>query len=274
MSFFRVCTEDALIRELRNTFRATPLRVPETRVQPLTCFALDSGKAEFRGHLKYLLQNVDDIVLGFHDSAMANMNTNKTQSVDLSFGLKILNGFLKGLNIDASPVDAALKGAREVSFSFDNSKRVYFDINEFGSVIKDVRLDVENPALGMFKSVDGPKKFMVVNSVIVSSGFTLNIDKTSDSSFEINVPLIESVVSDSEAKVDVKSDKKKAITFQGEKDLTFAFTSVELRIDWKEGKILEIMGEVGRGPVSLAPGEREASPEIQIDARPAMLDWD
>jgi hypothetical protein len=267
---FRLCPNDTT-KWLREMFGAIPLRVPESRIQPLLIIAKKGDKIDLRGELRYLLKDNTRLNSPLREDTVANALLQRTAGVNTEFGLRILDGFLQGLKMSSSPVGAVLKGSNEISFSFTNVKRRWIDLNHLGATIKNRMLDLEHPSLGIFKGEDAVD-MLLITDVIISNSFTINQEKGRDDAFDVGLPLIQEYISDLGLKVKVKSDTRKSITFEGEEYLSFAFSCVRLEFDAETGaiKIREVLSR-GAESIAVAP-ERTLIDENAH--RIGMLTWD
>lgn len=234
MSFFRICKND-ITDLLRQTFNAFPLRVPETRMQPLVVMGQKGSKLDFRGELQYLLADGKGLELELRESAMANAALQRSQSMSLGFGLKILEGFLSGFGMSPAPLSASLKGVKELSFSFTDCKRLYIDPGQLGNALRGRHVDLSHAALGVFK--DGDYRMLLISDAIVSKRFTVNIEKVQEQEFDASLPALQPYIADASAKVDVAVKDGRSITFEGDTFLTFAFSCLLLEVDPQTGAI-------------------------------------
>jgi hypothetical protein len=234
MPFFRICKND-VTDLLRQTFNASPLRVPEERVKPLVVMGQRGSKVNFRGQLKFLLEGEPELVVPFEESNMANTSLERTSSISLNFGMKILEGFLSGLGMSGAPVGAALSGAKEISFSFTNAKRVFIDPSQLGNALRGKKIDVKHPSVGIFTQPE-PFEMLLVSDAIVSKSFTVNVEKANETELEASLATWQTQFADVDAKVKVDVKNNKSISFEGENYLTFAFACVKLTMD-EEGNL-------------------------------------
>ncbi len=273
---FRICKNDTT-SWLRDTFQATPLRVPEARVQPLIVVAQKDKNIQFRGDLDYLLKNPGALAVSPNVDAVANVALQRTKKVDIEIGLSILEGFLEGLKMSPAAVGVALKGVKEISFSFSNVQRRWLDLGKLGLPLKTNTLDLEHPAVKIFTD-DDPHTMLLVSDAIVSNSFGINLESGREDAFEAGIPAIQKFIADANLNVQVQSNLKKSITFQGDTPLTFAFSCVRVEFDPTTGAIA-LMEEVNpktRGLESL-----EEVPTVPIAAtldedefEPGLLSWD
>jgi len=271
MGFFRICKND-ITDILRETFNASPLRVPETRVKPLIVIGKKGSKVNFRGQLKYLLEDEPELEVPFESSKMANASLDRSRSISLDFGIKILDGFLQGLGISAAPIGANLKGAKEISFSFTNARRLYVDPGQLGNALRGKKIDLRHPSIGIFTNEDDPFEMLLVSDAIVSRSFTINIEKANEHELEASLPQLQQQIADLNAKVKVDIKDNRSITFEGEEDLTFAFACVKLELDKSSGLL-----QIGETVLAKGGGELEKSPYTLIDEdefEPGMIEWE
>ncbi|GAB4261014.1 MAG: hypothetical protein Kow0027_28530 [Saprospiraceae bacterium] len=278
MSFrFRICKNDTTTL-LRKHFNATPMRVPDSSVQPLLIVAEKAGKTDKRGYLKHLLKGNPDVEPVIHDDAVANVEIQKTRSMDWDIGAKLLDGFLQGFNLPGASVTAALANAKTVSLAFQNVRRHWIDKNELGSILNGKTVDLTHPSVGIFLGDDAHNMLMVTD-VIVSNGIAINVEKSSDGSIDAKVPVLQQIASDASAKVSVKKGGNNSIIFEGEDFLTFAFSCVRLELNPDTGVLgvgLTVITRESKTP-GAAPEEVEVPQPVELDDdlfEPGLLEWD
>lgn len=266
---FRLCKND-ITTFIRDTFNAHPLRVPETKTRPLMVVARKDNKTDHRGELKYLLDNGMDFEVEVKESKLANTTLDRSRTVNLDFGLKILEGFLSGFNLSPAPIGASLKGVTEMSFSFTDTLRFYVDVNELGTKLKGRNADLGHPSIGIFTKPDA-YDMLLISDVIASKSFTINIEKTRDQDFNASMPALQAYIADVDAKVKIKMEDGRSITFTGDEYLTFAFTCVMMEMDKQTGAL-----KIGESVITKG-GTSQASPYVEMDDdefEPGMFDWD
>jgi hypothetical protein len=150
MALIPLCTGDPLLDTLRETFAATPVRIPETRIQPLSALAATSDNASFRGQLEPLLAGRHGLEVPVAESPMAALAGKRSRSIRWSVGLKILDGFLQGLGLPGGSLAANMRGAERVSYSFANLLRRFVDLNQLGQALSGRRIRRTNPAAAIF----------------------------------------------------------------------------------------------------------------------------
>lgn len=275
MSFsFRICRND-VTSLLKETFNATPLKIPESRVRPLIVIAEKGGKTEFRGALEHLLEEGIKLGANLKETPMTDVSFERTKSFDFDFGFEILKGFFQGFGIPSGAIGSQLKGAKEISLSFHNVKRLWVDKNELGGNLRGKQLDLEHPSMMPFLG-DDPHQMLLISDAIISNSFSINVEKSNEQNFEIELPEVQEILKDTKVKINPKASSKNALTFEGTDYLTFAFSCIQL--------ILNDSGNLGVGTTFVtrnADGEEvvhvEDPQHIELDDdlfEPGMLVWD
>lgn len=274
-----LCKNDPLVKTLQDVFGANIVRVPEERIRPVVVLASDGKKTSFRGALAPLLVAGAPIDVPVAESQMANVSGKRSNSVKLGLGLEILGGFLKALQIPSAGIDAQFEGASQVSFQFQDVKRFFVDTGVLGQQLGGRVVDRNNPATSILFEDDWT--FLVVDSVITSSDFAINVEKSSKAGFALDVPAVQQIVSKANAGVQVQSASGRDLAFKGDKHLTFAFTCVRLFLN-ADGRITA-MPPADDVPAMAAKAHRFGAAEhvvrytpdrILLTGEPAMVDVD
>jgi len=275
---FRICRNDTTTI-LRKLFNATPMRVPEASVQPLLVIAEKAGKTDKRGALKHLLANGRTFKMAWQDDPVSDVSLERTRSMDWDFGLKLLDGIFKGFNLPSATIATKLEGAKEISLSFHNVRRHWIDKNDLGTALHHKRVDLTHPAIGIFTGEDA-HNMLLVTDVIVSNGFSINVEKSNDNSFEVEAPAFQEIIDDAQLKVAIKSSSKNSITFEGEDYLTFAFSCVKLELDQQTGALgvgLTVVTKEIATPEGMKKAAVKVAQPVELDEdlfEPGLLEWD
>jgi hypothetical protein len=237
MGFLGLCQGDPLLKTLRETFGQNIIRVPEQRYEPLTVLAADRDETYFRGSLSAIVLGdafaIDPLLIA--SSVMARISGRRTRAVDIDLGLKILEGFLSGFGVPPAGITTKFSGASKVSYMFQDVHREWADINSVGRILKGRIIDKENPAAAIFF---GPQAydFLILDSVITSSNFTISVERAKNTGFKLDIPAIQKIVNDSGTAVTLVSSTGLDLTFKGDKQLAFAFSCVRFALS-EEGAI-------------------------------------
>ena len=215
MLSIKLCKKDPIITELRNTYKANIVKIPETRIQPLTTIAKKNQKIQFWGNLIDLLDDSSIPEITKDVSDMAEVSGRKTQSVESDIGIDILQGFLGGFGIQSGKLALNLKSTKEISFRFDGAKRFYIAPSRLGSLITNKKLHSTNPATQMFLNQEA--ELYIIDSIIASNNFTVSVEKVKNNNFKLDLPAIKSDIANLNSNIKVSSSTGLDISFQGEK---------------------------------------------------------
>jgi hypothetical protein len=258
---------DPIVKTLREVFGANILRVPESRVQPLSVIATRDGQQSYEGTLGQLIPDYPK--LDVDSSAMADISGKKTRNVDAGLGLQILSGFLSGLGIPGGEVAAHLSTAQTVSFSFGNVDRLYVNPIPIANALGGKILNVAAPAAAKYFA-DKPWNLLVVDSIIVSNAFTMHVDKTKDGSTKLDITAIQTAVGAVKADVTVSSASSLDVTFAGLQQLTFAFTCQRVFVS-KDGRVTSVdpnnellNAAIADGSIVYSPDRILVTPEADL----------
>lgn len=157
---------------------------------------------------------------------------------------------------------------------------MFVDINVLGRALTNRIIDLQNPATSIF-SQDGTHTFLVIDSVITSSDFSMSVDKTSSQSFKLDVPAIQTIVSQANVEVKVSTASGYDLVFQGDKWMAFAFSCIRLYLD--ENGTITAMPPEADVPVLSKKLQAIQKPEhliiyspdrVMLPTKPGMRSWD
>ncbi|MEY3052948.1 MAG: hypothetical protein RLY31_2733 [Bacteroidota bacterium] len=276
---FRICKNDTT-SALREMFGATPVRVPESSIQPMLVIAERHGKTDRRGELHHLLSQPSALRVDIHEDTVADVNLQRTRSMDWRVGLKLLDGFFQGLRLPSAALGARMNNGKEMSLSFRHVRRRWIDKNELGTALRDRKLDLSHPAARIF-SGENAHRLLLVTDVILSNGFSIDLSGSGSGERSISLPEIQQIVTDANSAVSVSGNSNNSIAFEGPEFLTFAFSCVLLQVDPDSGLLtVGTAVSVDTKPIGTTPGyESAAVPPEPVDLdddlfEPGLLDWD
>ncbi len=278
MSFLGLCDGDPLVTVLKDLFGSNIVKVPEERIKPLCVVASSGRRTAFRGKLSPLLVGNPELNIQISSSRMADLSGKSSRKVNLALGLEILEGFLKGFGIPSAGINLKLQGAEKVSFHFKNVVRDFLDVNVLGKMLSEQIVDEDSPAASIFFG-ETAYAFLVIDSVITSSDFAINLEKGHDHSFKLDVPAIQTLVAQANAGMEVNTTTGYDLIFKGPEQLAFAFSCVKLYLD-QAGRITSMppAGEIPTLRVYFGRTKEhkiDYSPDrVLLNPEPAMLAWD
>jgi hypothetical protein len=272
MSIFKICPPrlDDLTATLRELFRgANIIRIPNSSIQPLSTFIVNGKSHKQMGRLINMVEgDLTDIIDAIEEARVANIAGKQSRSVDVNFGLEILEGFLDGFGLPSIGIKEHFKGASKVSFSFKDVKQKYIEAFVLGGVLIGQKINTNNSAI--YPILERKADLYIIDSIITSSDFSISADDVENEDFEFNVDKIQRIVSGINSKILVESHSKRAITFKGEEPLPFAFTAIKCHVD-SNGEMFLRPTKTSHNVMfnSHEEGENERLPSID-----GMIIWD
>jgi hypothetical protein len=138
------------------------------------------------------------------------------------------------MGVNPSTIKNQFQGVSKVSFAFQNVQRTWVDIGKLGQQLIGRSFDKSNPANHdfLYEELD----CLLIDSIITSNNFIINVEQLSKEDFEINVAQIEQML-DLKNKVQVDQQSKRSISFSNKKALAFAFSCIRINLN-QRGKIV------------------------------------
>lgn len=241
MAIFKICNDDALVNNLQKVFKANIVRIPEAKMRPLTVLAITPEKPHFWGYLDEFTESpLPNYESALQESQMADISGKRTKDVKVEIGLQILDGFLKGFNLPSAAISSKFTGAKTVSFSFQEVVRYFISPGKIGGILKGQALDIDNGSNAIFLKKEA--RLFLIDSVITSKDFSINVEKTNSNDFSLDVPAIQQIIGNANTDVHIESHSGLDLNFHGSTPLAFAFTCIEC--------ILDAAGRISIKPVS------------------------
>jgi len=230
----RIC-KNKITDHIRDLFSANPLRIPESRIKPMCLIEIVNKKPIYLGQFKYLLK--EDLIQAptIKSSTLTNISKVKTKKINFKLGFKIMENFLKAFGLDAAVVSSAIKNSSTLAFSFENVERLYIEPIELGKILSDNNLIADTNNF-MIKEMNGRSiQLALITDVIRSNNFSLATYKDNSAEIDINIPLIQEYITDTQLNLEIETTAKNEIKFIGAEALTFAFSCLEINIDADNG---------------------------------------
>jgi hypothetical protein len=262
-----LCKRDPVLTWIRETYSANPLKVPESRVQPLTCAISSKGKTHFVGELAGLIIGgflAPPIDIGYS----AILRGKQTTKLSAEFATPILLQMLSSLGgADATNLKpTSLKSGRseEFSFSFPDATRKHVDIIKLGAALSGKTVEKQPLTLGV---LDGSARLLVIDSIFESTALAINA--IGSRSGTIAASLMAAFPS---LKIEEKAED--SFVASATAPVTFAFSCISLTLD-ESGRIQGF--DLHRRVTGLNVSESKAEPQIRYTTfgdELAFLEWD
>jgi hypothetical protein len=186
--------------------------------------------------------------------AVADLEGQKSQDLELSIGLKVLENALKGLGAAAPSLNAAFQQARKVQFTYTNVTSVSVAPLDAGNYLAGGDLNSSNPIVAQYFLEDDAQAFLIVD-VLQSDSISVTAKSENGVEAKLDVPSIQGIVG---ANIGVKhgGSNSAAVTFKGPEPITFGFKA--FAIAFVDGR-WTLKGSKSSGDMAFAVEEDDAA---------------
>lgn len=274
MAFFKLCSDDPVVSELREIFKANILRIPEERIVPLTILISSKGAVQFLGHIGTLMTGdmFETPPADLKESNMATMANRRSRSLDSEIGLQILSGLLAGMDGNSvSGIAAHFREVKDFRFHFPIVQRRYVELARIGQLLIGRCFDRTNL---LFKTLLDPETTVrLIDSVITATDFEIEASDEGEANLKIDVPGLQLALA--ETKIGLTANDSKHLSFRSTRRLTFAFTCVTVVIA-ANGAIRAIAPFTGKVPSPQLPDprvrDRGLEDHVLLTRAPELID--
>jgi len=229
-----------------NRFGYNVIKLPRVGIEPLDIIGRDDT-TQWLGPLASVWKSTEPVPLPSAPRPSAPINGQKTDQLQVGFGLKILANALAAFGATVPSLDAAYTRARSVQFSYTNVTSTVVAPLEAGNYLASGSLNTANPVVRHYLTVEDAQAFLIVD-VLKSDSLTVTASDDRGAEVGVDVPSIQALVG---AKVKVKSGSasNSTLTFTGEAPVTFGFIVSEIEFD---GARWSLQGAAPSGALAFA----------------------
>ncbi|EFO81561.1 hypothetical protein OSCT_0577 [Oscillochloris trichoides DG-6] len=233
MQQLTLCRTDPIVALIYERFSANMVRVPDSRIRPLSIIAARRGRNAWRGSLLPLLSNPRAFGIRPEVSQLTDVSGKRSRRVTLDLGMHILRGFLKGFGLPSADLTSTLGRSTYLSFAFPSVRRAAYDLGALGWALAGQQIDRGNPAATIFFG-DERHDLLLIDSVLISDQISVTFFNERGQQSDLDVSALTKIFAGAEAHS--KGEGQAELILKSEKELTFAFTCVRLFLD-QEGRI-------------------------------------
>lgn len=153
--------------------------------------------------------------------AVPDMEGQKSQNLELSIGLKVLENALRGLGAAMPSLEFAFQQARKVQFTYTNVTSISVEPLEAGNYLASGDLNTGNPVVAQYFLDDEAHAFLIVD-VLQSDSISVTAKSANGSALAVDVAAIQGVVG-ANIGVSPRGANSAMITFKGPEPITFGF---------------------------------------------------
>jgi hypothetical protein len=231
-----------------NKFGYNVVKLPRVGIEPLDVIGMDET-TQWLGPLSAVWKSSVPTPEPSPPRRAAPVNGQKTDQLDLSFGLKILGNSLAAFGASVPSLDVAYQRARKIQFSYSNVTSTVVSPLEAGNYLTGGTLNSENPVVKHYFMEPDSQAFLILD-VLKSNSITVVATDEHGTEVGIDVPAIQGVVG-AGVKVKPSGASNSTITYSGGKPVTFGFIVDEIQF---EGGKWSLSGTVPDGALAFATG--------------------
>jgi len=154
-----------------NKFGYNVVKLPRAGIEPLDVIGIDQT-TQWLGSLTTVWQSTVAVPEPSAPRPASPVNGQKTDQLDLNFGLQILSNALAAFGATAPSLDLAYKRARKVQFSYTNVTSTVVSPLEAGNYLASGTLNTSNPVVRHYFMEPDSQAFLIVD-VLKSDSITV-----------------------------------------------------------------------------------------------------
>jgi hypothetical protein len=260
-----VCKDPSLT--FLNQFGYNVIKLPRVGIEPLHVIGRDDT-TQLLGPLSAVWKSTLPVPTPSAPRPAANVNGQKTDKIELKFGLKILENALKAFGASSPSLGPAFHKVRSVSFDYVNVTSTSVEPFEAGNYLAAGDLNTENPVVAHYFS-DDAEAFLIVE-VLKSDTVTVTATDEHGADVTLDVPAIQAAVG-ANLSVAPSGSSTGTLTFKGSVAVTFGFAALEIdRVDNK----WQVAGATPSGALAFstpAGGATAEAAPVPIVLRPGAM---
>jgi hypothetical protein len=227
------------------------VRLPRQGIDPLDVLGRDGKSVERLGRLDQIWSSTVPVPAVKPPQTAVQINGQKTHSLKLSVGLKILANVLGAMGAAVPEVGFAYQKASSVQFTFTSVQVHCVDPFALGRYLSAGDLDTKNPFVARYFQDDDASTF-VITDVLKSNSLTVVGLDNRGTTVTVDVPAIQEVVG-ANVSVAASGALSTELTYQGKEMLSFGFKV--FGITYNEGA-WQVQGVKPSGEIAFfAPGQ-------------------
>lgn len=232
-----------------NQFGYNVVKLPRAGIDPLDVVGRDDT-TQLLGPLSAVWKSTLPPPTPNPPQAAVNVNGQKTDKIDLKFGLKILENALKAFGATVPSLGVAFNRARSVTFDFVNVTSTTVEPFDAGNYLAAGDLNTANPVVQHYFG-DDAEAFLIID-VLKSDSITVTATDENGADISLDVPAIQATVGAS-VTVSKSASSSSTITFKGPTPVTFGFAALEID---RVNNVWQVQGAKPSGALAFGAGAR------------------
>ena len=249
-----------------NKFGYNVIRLPRKGIEPLDVIGRDQAM-QWLGPLAKVWTSASPEPQPGPPQPAAAVNGQRTDALELSFGLSILANTLAAFGASAPSLNTAYKNAHAVQFTYTNVTSTSVSPFDAGNYLASGMLRTDNPVVKNYFG-DGKVSAYLILEVLKADSITVTASDSHGEEVGIDLPHIEGIM---DAKIGVKpsSSANSTVTFTGPAPVTFGFAVQQIA---RQGQSWILRGAAPSAALAFGVSTFGMGPQPSEEPNPMVFD--
>jgi len=241
-----------------NKFGYNVVKLPRVGIEPMDLIGKDDV-TQWLGPIRSVWKSSVAEPAPLPPRAAVAVNGQKSDKLDLGFGMKILANALAAFGASVPSLDVAYHRARSVEFSFSDVTSTVVPPLDAGNYLAVGALNNANPVVEHYFNGDEAEAYLIID-VLKSTSITVTATDEHGVEVGVDVPAIQGVVGVN-VKVAPSSASNSTIKYSGTTPVTFGFIVMGIQRDGDKWRLegAQASGDLAFGASAMAAGKTEAA---------------
>jgi hypothetical protein len=249
-----------------NKFGYNVIKLPRTGIEPMDVIGRDQV-TQWLGPLSKVWTSTGAEPLPGPPHPASAVNGQRTDALDLSFGLSILANTLAAFGASVPSLDVAYKSAHSVQFAYTNVTSTSVSPFDAGNYLAQGTLRTDNPVVKSYFLGEKTKTFLILE-VLKSDSITVTAVDSHGATIGIDIPALQGVLS-SKIGVSPSDSSNSSVTFTGPVAVTFGFSVQQIA---RQGDSWTLHGAMPSADIAFAVGDIGVAGKESEAANPMVFE--
>lgn len=225
-----------------NKFGYNVVKLPRVGIEPMDVIGKDDT-TQWLGPLRSVWRSSSAEPKPGNPQPTTQISGQKTDKLDVGFGLKVLANALSAFGASTPSLDFAYKSAKNVTFAYTNVTSTSVPPFDAGNYLANGALNTDSPVVTHYFQSPDAQAYLIVD-VLKSDSITVTATDEHGVEISVDVPVIQQLVG---ANVSLKpsGSSNGAITYSGKVPVTFGFLVNEIEFDGAKWSIHGVSADSG-----------------------------
>jgi len=240
-----------------NKFGYNVVKLPRVGIEPMDVVGKDDT-TQWLGPLRSVWTSTAPEPTPSAPRTAAAVNGQKSDSLDLSFGMKVLANALAAFGASVPALDVAYHRARKVQFAYTNVTSTVVAPFDAGNYLTSGTLKTDNPVVKHYFLEEEAEAYLILD-VLKSDSITVIATDEKGAEVGVDVPSIQGVVG-ANVKVKASGASNSTVTYTGPQPVTFGFIVQEIQ---RENDMWSLKGAEASGDKAFGAGAGTGAQPVQ-----------